>query len=132
MAKKPPPKEYQFKPGQSGNPGGRKKGLSITSAIRRSLDEDSEVEVEEEIGGVMVKRRLTWREAIIRNQMRLAAGLEDGSSATSAAEFVAERAEGKVKDVLKLESDSFMPGVTDDEIVKKLGNAGKQGGRGKR
>lgn len=34
-----PPVEYQFKPGQSGNPGGRPKGSrSITAIIQRMLD----------------------------------------------------------------------------------------------
>jgi len=35
---KRPPREYQFKPGQSGNPGGRPKGTSITAQLRKLLD----------------------------------------------------------------------------------------------
>lgn len=45
MAYKDPPKEYQFKPGQSGNPKGKQKGtLSIKKIIRDllSLEEDHE------------------------------------------------------------------------------------------
>lgn len=34
-----PPKAWQFKPGQSGNPGGRPKSESLTSIMRRVLDE---------------------------------------------------------------------------------------------
>jgi len=35
-----PPKEYQFKPGQSGNPGGRKKGESLTAMLRKVLERE--------------------------------------------------------------------------------------------
>ena len=31
-------KPYQFKPGQSGNPGGEQKKLPITTALRRELE----------------------------------------------------------------------------------------------
>lgn len=34
---KKPPKEYQFKPGVSGNPGGRPEGMSLTKVIRERL-----------------------------------------------------------------------------------------------
>jgi hypothetical protein len=35
-----PPKEHQWKPGQSGNPGGRPKGESITATLRRLLEQE--------------------------------------------------------------------------------------------
>jgi hypothetical protein len=35
-----PPREHQWKPGQSGNPGGRPKGLSITAALRTLLEKE--------------------------------------------------------------------------------------------
>lgn len=42
MARKPPPEHTRFKPGQSGNPGGRPKGsVSLTTLLRRALAEKS-------------------------------------------------------------------------------------------
>jgi len=35
-----PPREHQFKPGQSGNPGGRKKGESLTAMLRKVLERE--------------------------------------------------------------------------------------------
>jgi uncharacterized protein DUF5681 len=35
-----PPREYQFKPGQSGNPGGRRKTESLTAIMRRVLERE--------------------------------------------------------------------------------------------
>jgi hypothetical protein len=35
-----PPKQHQWKPGQSGNPGGRPKGQSITAALRERVQEE--------------------------------------------------------------------------------------------
>jgi Family of unknown function (DUF5681) len=34
-----PPREHQFKPGQSGNPGGRPKGSGVTGALRALLEQ---------------------------------------------------------------------------------------------
>jgi hypothetical protein len=39
-----PPKEFQFKPGESGNPSGGHKGLHLTTLLRKLLDEEIEVE----------------------------------------------------------------------------------------
>ena len=36
----PPPVEHQWKPGQSGNPGGRKKGTGITDRLRKLVEKD--------------------------------------------------------------------------------------------
>lgn len=35
-----PPKDYRWKPGQSGNPGGRPKGRSITARLRALLEQE--------------------------------------------------------------------------------------------
>ncbi len=35
----PPPAEHRWKPGQSGNPGGRPKGKSITALLRERLED---------------------------------------------------------------------------------------------
>jgi hypothetical protein len=38
--RKPPPEAYRWKPGQSGNPGGRPRGESITAKLRRVLEQE--------------------------------------------------------------------------------------------
>ena len=39
-----PPKEFQFKPGQSGNPDGGSKGPRLTTLLNKLLDEEIEIE----------------------------------------------------------------------------------------
>jgi hypothetical protein len=38
--RRPPPAEYRWKPGQSGNPKGRPKGKSITECVRETLERE--------------------------------------------------------------------------------------------
>jgi Ca2+-transporting ATPase len=38
--RRPPPEEYRWRKGQSGNPGGRPKGRSVTAAIRELLEHE--------------------------------------------------------------------------------------------
>jgi hypothetical protein len=40
MPKHPPPVEYRWKPGQSGNPSGRKKGVGLTDRLRKLFQSD--------------------------------------------------------------------------------------------
>lgn len=49
-----PSSDTQFKPGQSGNPGGRKPGFSITAMVRRELDK------------VEPKTQKKWGELVVR------------------------------------------------------------------
>ena len=39
-----PPKEYQYQPGVSGNPGGEHKGKSITAELRKLIDKGTNAE----------------------------------------------------------------------------------------
>ncbi|MGF7163303.1 hypothetical protein FHS85_004966 [Rhodoligotrophos appendicifer] len=60
-----PPKGSQFKPGQSGNPGGRKKGsLDYKTMVERIAD--TEIEISEN----GTKRRVPVVEALFRVQVR--------------------------------------------------------------
>lgn len=57
-----PPKEHRWKPGQSGNPGGRKPGLSITAVLRKMLDEA----VEDTQGNKVKMKRAVARALLVR------------------------------------------------------------------
>lgn len=54
----PPPPETRFKPGQSGNPGGRPKGASLTAPILRLLAEDKNEHGEGRLAVATAKRFL--------------------------------------------------------------------------
>lgn len=113
MSRRPPPQHTRFKPGSSGNPGGRPKGTSISAALRLKLDELSSVEVEENGS----KRRLTWREAIVKALVERAALKGD----TMAAHFVAERADGKVKDTVELvDKREQLRGLPPEELIERF------------
>ena len=52
-----PKEDTQFKPGQSGNPGGRPKGFSITAMVRAELDK-VEPKTKKKWGELIIKRIL--------------------------------------------------------------------------
>jgi Family of unknown function (DUF5681) len=83
-----------FKPGQSGNPGGRPKlvGISAAKLLSRKIRKCDPLagKFPELVGK-------TWAEAIVYGQ-----GIQAVTGKTEAANFVAERAEGKVKDELEV------------------------------
>lgn len=94
-------KKYHFKPGQSGNPGGRRKGDHLTAWLRRVGEEKVDGKTNDEhIARVVVKH--------------------SKKGDMTAINFYAERTEGKVKDVLKLETESKMPSVSDEELAVRL------------
>jgi hypothetical protein len=55
-----PPKQHQFRPGQSGNPKGRPKGAKSTDTLLRNI---LDRKIELRVGGIM--RRISIREAIL-------------------------------------------------------------------
>src|SRR5215471_772241 len=79
--RKLPPESTRFKPGQSGNPGGRPTSAPITAAIREALDRDHD--------GVTVAM------AIVQRQVRRAL-----KGNLDAAKWLAERLEGKARQSL--------------------------------
>jgi len=81
-------KDHRFKPGQSGNPGGRPK--DFLSAAYRTLLED------EEIAKAIAK-------AIVKKAMR--------GSVAHAAEL-ADRTEGKPRQSVEIEQDEFALNIT--------------------
>ncbi len=91
MAKKPPPKEYQFPPGQSGNPTGLPKGYVRASTILNKLLQ-GKMTVEE--AGKKLKR--TRQEVLL---MKLVVNAFDPKNTASeqvkAAAEVLNRIEGK-------------------------------------
>lgn len=76
MAKVPPPKETQFKPGESGNPSGKPKGiLSFKTRIKKWL----EVEIEDFNPETGQREKMTLLDSIILKQMQKAKSGNDKS-----------------------------------------------------
>lgn len=86
-----PPAEHQFKPGQSGNPRGRPKGLSLTKRIRRLLRES-------ELEGVTNPAGLPLADLLIASLVR---GAIKGNFKQQ--KEILDRVEGKVADRVKQE-----------------------------
>lgn len=84
------PKEaepYKWKPGQSGNPGGRPKKTSISDAYAKLVDRRLPDEICRKLG---LSKRATWADALALGQMRSAV-----KGKTDAAREIADRVEGK-------------------------------------
>jgi hypothetical protein len=79
-----PPKHSRFRPGQSGNPGGRKKGnLNVKTAVQRAME--SEIEITEN----GQKRVVSLLDALILNLVQQ--GLRGNVKAIQSALNLAER-----------------------------------------
>jgi uncharacterized protein DUF5681 len=66
---KRPPKEHQFRPGQSGNPGGRPKGArSFKSDLRDELSELTKFQDggEQHTVSALIKRLVAWLAVCVR------------------------------------------------------------------
>lgn len=95
VGKGQPPKDTRWKPGQSGNPKGRPKGIKYMSEmLREQLDQ-----VPDTIDGK--KNTKTWRELICDSILRAAV---KGNQPAITKELL-DRIEGKVKDTHQVEGD---------------------------
>jgi hypothetical protein len=84
-----PPAEHRFKPGQSGNPGGRPKGESITSSLRKILEkEHNGKQIMELVAERLVKEALSGKFPFVKELL--------------------ERTEGKVKEMHELQSQEHI------------------------
>lgn len=62
-------KQYEFKPGESGNPGGRPAGKSITAELRKLIDEGTNAEDMAKILYAMAKRMSPSQLSALRELM---------------------------------------------------------------
>lgn len=89
-ARKGPPKETQWKPGQSGNPAGRPKTITLSEAYRREL---AKVDPTDE-------QKRTFAEILAEQTVIKAKGGD-----VSALRELADRTEGKAKQTITLTTD---------------------------
>lgn len=85
----PPPEEHQFKPGESGNPEGRKPGTKNMSTILREM-----LELETVVDGV----KMSYKDSIVRKLIKKA-----DKSDLRAIQEIFDRTEGKAKQEMKLD-----------------------------
>lgn len=97
-----PPKEYRWKPGQSGNPGGRPKRKVLSDAYRAQL--------EELVPGD--KQGRTWAEFIAAKAI-----LEAAKGKIPAAAEIADRTEGKPRQAFEIK------GSITDELADRVKRA---------
>ena len=90
-------KLYQFKPGQSGNPGGRRSGRSLTSYLRDGLDEVTEggrdareLIAERLIDLALSGDRQAIRDVFDRVDGKVAGAISEEQSTPAVADVVAE------------------------------------------
>lgn len=88
-----PPKEHQFKPGVSGNPGGVPKGKRISTWMAE-LGEMSEAELRK----IARKLPVNGKIALARMRAAMNPGSKQGNGAT---EMILDRTEGKVAQKLE-------------------------------
>ena len=104
-----PPPEHQWKPGQSGNPGGRPKKTPLSDACREILDSPVPKD----------KSGRSYAQVIAE---KLAKKARAGN--ISAAKEIADRAEGKARQAMELSGPEGGPldiqNMTDEELKKRL------------
>lgn len=105
-----------WKPGQSGNPAGRPKGVKYLSEHLREISKQVCDNPEHDHG------ELTNDECIARGLMMASRGdfSKSGKPDLLAATIYAERTEGKVKDVMELKTESKYPALSDEQVAAML------------
>jgi len=105
-----PPVEHRFKPGQSGNPGGRPKGMSITGALRAALErEHNGRTIAELIAEKLIKEALSGKFPFAKE--------------------VLERADGKVTEkaeltVQRMPWREFMANLSEQDVIEMAASIG--------
>ena len=92
MAKKLPPEETRWKPGQSGNPGGKKKDLLTQSQVKGLISDFAKLDIEA-LAKIASDPKSTWTEMTLAKQML------NAPDDLATLNFVLDRSIGKVKDV---------------------------------
>jgi hypothetical protein len=101
--------ETQFKPGQSGNPGGRPKGTSITSVLRATLTEEDKLAIAQKlIAGARAGEMDKIREIMDRTEGKVPNKNENGQPGDFDLEFSDEE-RARIRTALKVVRGSRNP-----------------------
>lgn len=97
VGNKKPPKEYQWKPGQSGNPAGRKP-MSLISILKAEL-----AKIPEEMKSQPKEKQLEWQRLVIRQWLKNAGVKGDQRAIDSMVAHI----DGKPKESIEIEGGNI-------------------------
>lgn len=108
-------KPYRFKKGQSGNPKGRPKGVTVTQYIRALADEEISVAIRDANGGALRVERHTRAKALAIRLYDLALKA-DAKSAAKYFEILLDRNEGKVAEQIEIRSPFDLSKLSKEDL----------------
>jgi len=108
-----------FKKGESGNPKGKPKGVSVTQYLRELMDEEIDMAIKNSAGQTIRVERHTLAKAIAM-RIRDLALKGDGRIASSYIQMIQDRLEGKVAQQIEVKAPKMDLSKLTNEELKAL------------
>lgn len=121
MARKPPPEHTRFKPGQSGNPGGKPRGLLTADKVSGIIGQFFDKTLEE-LQAIMDNPKATMGEKMVASAMLKSAETGDFNRV----EPILQRGIGKVKEqiesTVRTISDEKLDAIPTEKLLLLVAN----------